>query len=52
LDSARNALVAALPRANVDEPVSGPIPFTGGAKKSMELAVRTALSLGHQAEAG
>jgi hypothetical protein len=47
VDSARAALVAALPPANVDEPVSGRIPFTGGAKKTMELAVRAALSLGH-----
>jgi hypothetical protein len=47
LDSARDALVAALPAANVDEPVPGSIPFTGGAKKTMELAVREALRLGH-----
>jgi Clp amino terminal domain, pathogenicity island component len=47
LDSARDALVAALPPASVDEPVSGRIPFTGGAKKTMELAVRAALKLGH-----
>ncbi len=47
LDSARDALVAALPSANVDEPVSGRIPFTPGAKKTMELAVRAALKLGH-----
>ena len=47
LDSARDALVAALPSANVDEPVSGSIPFTPGAKKTMELAVRAALKLGH-----
>jgi hypothetical protein len=47
LDSARNALVAALPPASVDEPVSGSIPFTGGAKKAMELAVREALKLEH-----
>jgi len=47
LDSARDALVAALPPASVDEPVPGRIPFTGGAKKVMELAVREALKLGH-----
>jgi len=47
LDSARDALVAALPPASVDEPVPGRIPFTGGAKKVMELAVRQALKLGH-----
>jgi hypothetical protein len=44
---ARDALVAALPSATVDEPVSGRIPFTGGAKKVLELAVREALKLGH-----
>ena len=47
LDSARDALVAALPPATVDEPVSGRIPFTRGAKKVVELAVREALKLGH-----
>jgi hypothetical protein len=47
LESARDALVAALPPASVHEPVSGSIPFTGGAKKTMELAVREALKLGH-----
>jgi Clp amino terminal domain, pathogenicity island component len=47
LDSARDALVAALPPATVDEPVSGRIPFTRGAKKVLELAVREALKLGH-----
>jgi ATP-dependent Clp protease ATP-binding subunit ClpA len=47
LDSAREALVAALPPASVDEPVSGRIPFTRGAKKVVELAVREALKLGH-----
>jgi hypothetical protein len=47
LDSARQALVAELPPASVDEPVPGSIPFTGGAKKTMELAVREALKLGH-----
>jgi len=47
LHSARDALVAALPPASVGEPVPGRIPFTGGAKKVMELAVREALKLGH-----
>jgi Clp amino terminal domain, pathogenicity island component len=47
LDSARQALVAELPPASVGEPVPGSIPFTGGAKKTMELAVREALKLGH-----
>src|SRR5271169_979116 len=47
VDSARDALVAALPPASVDQPVPGRIPFTGGAKKVMELAVREALKLGH-----
>ena len=47
VDSAREALIAALPPATVDEPVSGQIPFTGGAKKVVELAVREALKLGH-----
>jgi len=47
VDSARDALVAALPPASVDEPVSGSIPFTGGAKKTMELALREALKLRH-----
>ena len=45
LDSAREALIAVLPPASVDQPVSGRIPFTGGAKKVMELAVREALKL-------
>ena len=47
LDSARDALVAVLPPSSVDQPVSGRIPFTGGAKKVLELAVREALKLGH-----
>ena len=34
-------------RPLVGEPVPGRIPFTGGAKKVMELAVREALKLGH-----
>ena len=34
-------------RPRVGEPVPGRIPFTGGAKKVMELAVREALKLGH-----
>jgi Clp amino terminal domain, pathogenicity island component len=47
LDSARQALVAALPSAAVDEQVEGKIPFTPRAKKVMQLAVRDALRLGH-----
>jgi Clp amino terminal domain, pathogenicity island component len=47
LDSARDALVAALPPASAGEPVPGSIPFAPGAKKTMELAVREALRLGH-----
>ena len=47
LDSARQALVAELPPASAGEPAPGSIPFTGGAKKTMELAVREALKLGH-----
>jgi Clp amino terminal domain, pathogenicity island component len=47
LDSARDALVAALPPAAVEAPVTGQIPFTPRAKKVMSLAVREALRLGH-----
>ena len=47
LDSARNALVAALPSAAVDEPTEDKIPFAPRAKKIMKLAVREALLLGH-----
>jgi len=47
LDSARQALVAALPSAAVDEPAEGKIPFAPQAKKVMKLAVREALRLGH-----
>jgi hypothetical protein len=47
VDAARNAVVALLPPATVDEAVPGRIPFTQGAKKDMELAVRHALRLGH-----
>jgi hypothetical protein len=47
VDSARTALVAVLPPTTVDEPVSGSIPFTVGAKKTMELAVRAALKMSH-----
>jgi len=46
-DTARDALVKVLPPASVDEPVTGRIPFTRGAKKTMELTVREALRLGH-----
>jgi ATP-dependent Clp protease ATP-binding subunit ClpA len=45
--TARDALVRVLPPASVDEPVTGRIPFTRGAKKTMELTVREALRLGH-----
>jgi hypothetical protein len=47
LDSARQALVAALPPAAVDQPVEGKIPSTPQAKKVLQLAVRDALRLGH-----
>jgi Clp amino terminal domain, pathogenicity island component len=51
LESARRALVAALPPASTDQtaPPGGPdkIPFNPQAKKIMALAVREALRLGH-----
>jgi Clp amino terminal domain, pathogenicity island component len=47
LDSAREALVAVLPPAGTEEPDSGKMPFTQGAKKTMALTVREALRLGH-----
>lgn len=47
LETARQALVAALRPATADEPVPGRIPFTPRAKKVLELAVREALRLGH-----
>jgi hypothetical protein len=47
LDSARQALAGVLPPDGTDTPVSDKIPFTQGAKKSMALAVREALRLGH-----
>jgi Clp amino terminal domain, pathogenicity island component len=46
-EAARQGLLAALPPAVADEPVSGKIPFTPRAKKVLELAVREALRLGH-----
>jgi hypothetical protein len=46
-DSARGALVGVLPPDGAEKPVSDKIPFTQGAKKSMALAVREALRLGH-----
>jgi hypothetical protein len=45
--AAREALVAALPPANADEPASDKIPFNPQAKKVMALSVREALRLGH-----
>jgi Clp amino terminal domain, pathogenicity island component len=45
--AAREALVAALPSANVGEPTSDKIPFSPQAKKIMALSVREALRLGH-----
>jgi hypothetical protein len=47
LDTAREALVAMLPPAGEEEPAPDKIPFTQGAKKTMALAVREALRLGH-----
>ena len=46
-EAAREALVAALSPATVEEPVSGKIPFTPPAKKVLELALREALLFGH-----
>jgi hypothetical protein len=47
-DTARQALLAALPPAKVDMPVTDDkIPFTRPAKKVLELALREALLLGH-----
>src|SRR6516164_7785813 len=46
-DSARNALAGALPPTAVAEPVPGNMPFSPRAKKTVELAVREALKLGH-----
>jgi hypothetical protein len=45
--AAREALVAALPPAAADEPVSGSIPSSPRAKKVLVLAFREALRLGH-----
>jgi hypothetical protein len=45
-EAARQALAAAL-AAVAEEPVTGKIPFTPRAKKIMELAVREALTMGH-----
>jgi Clp amino terminal domain, pathogenicity island component len=47
LETARQALLATLLPAMVDEPMSGKIPFTQRAKKVLELAIRDALRLGH-----
>jgi Clp amino terminal domain, pathogenicity island component len=47
LETARQALVAALPPAGAGEPAADKIPFTPRAKKIMGLAVRDALRLGH-----
>ncbi len=46
-EAAREALVAVLSPATVEEPVSGKIPFTRRAKKVLELALREALLFGH-----
>ena len=46
-EAAREALVAVLSPATVEEPVSGKIPFTPRAKKVLELALREALLFGH-----
>jgi ATP-dependent Clp protease ATP-binding subunit ClpC len=46
-EGAREALVAVLSPATVEEPVSGKIPFTPRAKKVLELALREALLFGH-----
>ena len=46
-EAARQALVAALLPATADEPMPGRIPFTPRARKVLELALREALSLGH-----
>ena len=46
-ETAREALGAALAPATADEPVSGHIPFVPRAKKVLELALREALTLGH-----
>ena len=46
-EAAREALVAALSPATVEEPVSGKIPFTPPTKKVLELTLREALLFGH-----
>jgi hypothetical protein len=46
-EAARNALLAAMPPAMADEPISGKIPFAPRARKVLELALREALHLGH-----
>jgi hypothetical protein len=47
-EAARQALVAALPPPDVEGPVTAEdIPFTQPAKKTLELALRAALLLGH-----
>jgi len=47
VDTARDALVAALPKGSASGPVLKHIPFAPKAKKAMELAVRDALQLAH-----
>jgi Clp amino terminal domain, pathogenicity island component len=47
LDSARDALVAALPPVSVDRPAEGKMPFSPQSKKMMRITVREALKLGH-----
>jgi ATP-dependent Clp protease ATP-binding subunit ClpA len=46
-EQARQALLAALPPATVEEPVEGRKPATPLARKVFDLAVRKALMLGH-----
>jgi hypothetical protein len=46
-EATREALVAALPPAVVEEPVAGKIPFAPHAKKVLELTLREALLFGH-----
>jgi Clp amino terminal domain, pathogenicity island component len=47
LDQAREALVARMLPATVDQPSAGRVPFTAWAKKALALAVREALNLQH-----
>jgi hypothetical protein len=47
IQQAHDAIVAALGPPAVDEEATAPIPFTPAAKKSLELALRSALTLRH-----